>query len=61
MRFSGALNKKQNSTFKYADLIKKSENEQIHAMKQIEKDLLRTLPTNACFCLATSVGIPRFF
>jgi hypothetical protein len=59
MRFSGALNKKLKSTFKYGDLIKKSENDQIHSMKQIEKDLLRTLPTNACFCSATSVGIPR--
>lgn len=59
MRFSGALNKKLNSKFKYGDLIKKSENEQVHATKQIEKDLLRTLPTNACFCSASSVGIPR--
>lgn len=27
--------------------------------KQIEKDLVRTLPTNACFSHLTSTGIPR--
>lgn len=59
MRFSGALTKKLNSKFKYADLMKNSETDQYHASKQIEKDLLRTLPTNACFCSPTSVGIPR--
>lgn len=26
---------------------------------QIEKDLLRTMPTNACFCSMSSVGVPR--
>jgi len=60
MRFSGALSKKINSKFKYLDLIKdNSDNEQLHSFKQIEKDLLRTLPTNACFTSQTSVGVPR--
>ena len=27
--------------------------------KQIEKDLVRTLPSNACFSHLTSTGIPR--
>ncbi|KAK1799148.1 hypothetical protein P4O66_007399, partial [Electrophorus voltai] len=31
-----------------------------HSMRpQIEKDLLRTMPTNACFSTVTSVGVPR--
>lgn len=59
MRLSGALQKKQNSKFKYVDLFKNSEQDLFHTSKQIEKDLLRTLPTNACFYSANSVGVPR--
>lgn len=29
------------------------------SVSQIEKDLLRTMPTNACFNSLTSVGVPR--
>lgn len=29
------------------------------SVPQIEKDLLRTMPTNACFSSLTSVGVPR--
>lgn len=29
------------------------------SLPQIEKDLLRTMPTNACFCSMSSVGVPR--
>lgn len=59
MRLSTALEKKQKSKFKYVDLFKNSEQDHFNASKQIEKDLLRTLPTNACFSAANSVGIPR--
>lgn len=30
-----------------------------YPLSQIEKDLLRTMPTNACFSSLTSVGVPR--
>lgn len=59
MRLSGALQKKQTSKFKYVDLFKNSEQDLFNASKQIEKDLLRTLPTNACFTSTNSVGVPR--
>ncbi|RNA19212.1 Small G signaling modulator 3 [Brachionus plicatilis] len=59
MRLSSALEKKQKSKFKYVDLFKNSEQDHFNASKQIEKDLLRTLPSNACFTAADSVGIPR--
>ena len=59
MRLSGALNKKISSTFKYSEVLKNFQHDQFHTSKQIEKDLLRTLPTNACFYSASSVGIPR--
>lgn len=29
------------------------------SVSQIEKDLLRTMPTNACFNSLVSVGVPR--
>jgi small G protein signaling modulator 3 len=59
MRLSGALSKKLNSKFKYAEVLKNFQHDQFHTSKQIEKDLLRTLPTNACFYSSNSVGIPR--
>lgn len=59
MRLTGALQKKQNSKFKYVDLFKNIEHDQYHTSKQIEKDLLRTLPTNACFACSNSVGVSR--
>jgi hypothetical protein len=43
----------------YGDLFKNFEHDQYHTSKQIEKDLLRTLPTNASFAAQHSVGIPR--
>ena len=49
MRLSGALDKKTKSQFKYSDLCKSHTHDQYHTSKQIEKDLLRTLPGNACF------------
>ena len=59
LRISGAYEKKINSNFKYSDMIKKVINSDLNATKQIEKDLLRTLPTNTCFQNPQSVGITR--
>lgn len=59
MRLSGALQKKLNSKFNYSEILKNFQHDQFHTSKQIEKDLLRTLPTNACFYQMNSVGIPR--
>uniref|UniRef100_A0A8B9J7D7 Small G protein signaling modulator 3 n=1 Tax=Astyanax mexicanus TaxID=7994 RepID=A0A8B9J7D7_ASTMX len=59
MRLSGALQKKRTSEISYREIIKNSSNDDTTAAKQIEKDLLRTMPTNACFSTLTSVGVPR--
>ncbi|XP_066563263.1 small G protein signaling modulator 3 isoform X2 [Amia ocellicauda] len=59
MRLSGALQKKRTSEISYREIVKNSSNEDTTAAKQIEKDLLRTMPSNACFCSAGSVGVPR--
>uniref|UniRef100_A0A669EDV7 Small G protein signaling modulator 3 n=1 Tax=Oreochromis niloticus TaxID=8128 RepID=A0A669EDV7_ORENI len=59
MRLSGALQKKRTSEISYREIIKNSSNDDTTVAKQIEKDLLRTMPTNACFNSLTSVGVPR--
>lgn len=59
MRLSGALAKKQKSETSYQEIIKASGNDQLMTSKQIEKDLLRILPTNACFSNPNGTGIPR--
>ncbi len=59
MRLSGAYKKKLEAKFKYVDILKNVESNHLNAFKQIEKDLFRTLPTNACFSSAKSVGICR--
>ncbi|KAB5554308.1 hypothetical protein PHYPO_G00048850 [Pangasianodon hypophthalmus] len=59
MRLSGALQKKRTSDISYREIIKNSSNDDTTAAKQIEKDLLRTMPTNACFSTLSSVGVPR--
>lgn len=59
MRFSGALLKKRSSEMSYREIVKNSSNEETLSAKQIEKDLLRTMPSNACFCNMNSVGVPR--
>lgn len=59
MRLSGALNKKIKSEVSYEEIIKASENDALMTSKQIEKDLLRIMPTNACFSNAKGTGIPR--
>ena len=36
-----------------------SSNDHLMTSRQIEKDLLRTLPTNICYSAAKSTGVPR--
>ncbi|KAL1461343.1 hypothetical protein WDU94_013248 [Cyamophila willieti] len=59
LRLSGALEKKTLSKIKYQDIVKASSSDALSFAKQIEKDLLRTMPTNACFSTFTSTGVPR--
>nr|XP_055108737.1 small G protein signaling modulator 3 isoform X2 [Symphalangus syndactylus] len=59
MRLSGALQKKRNSELSYREIVKNSSNDETIAAKQIEKDLLRTMPSNACFASVGSIGVPR--
>ncbi|XP_057201698.1 small G protein signaling modulator 3 isoform X3 [Triplophysa rosa] len=59
MRLSGALQKKRTSEISYREIVKNSSNDDTTAAKQIEKDLLRTMPTNACFNTFSSVGVPK--
>lgn len=56
---SGALQKKMKSETSYKEIIKASSNDALMTSKQIEKDLLRILPTNACFSSPNGTGIPR--
>ncbi|CAL1686059.1 unnamed protein product [Lasius platythorax] len=59
MRMSGALQKKCSSEIMYKDIVKASSNDALMTNKQIEKDLLRIMPANACFSHLHSTGIPR--
>ncbi|XP_045869212.1 small G protein signaling modulator 3 isoform X2 [Meles meles] len=59
MRLSGALQKKRSSELSYREMVKNSSNDETIAAKQIEKDLLRTMPSNACFANVSSIGVPR--
>lgn len=55
----GALQKKCSSEIMYKDIVKASSNDALMTNKQIEKDLLRIMPANACFSHLHSTGIPR--
>ncbi|XP_041474245.1 small G protein signaling modulator 3 homolog isoform X4 [Lytechinus variegatus] len=59
MRLCGAQEKKSSSEMTYREIIKASSSDQSMAAKQIEKDLLRTMPSNACFSNQKSTGVPR--
>ncbi|XP_078611297.1 small G protein signaling modulator 3 homolog isoform X2 [Branchiostoma floridae x Branchiostoma japonicum] len=59
LRLSGALQKKVGSETSYKDIVKASSDDNSLTAKQIEKDLLRTMPSNACFSDKGSTGIPR--
>ena len=56
---TGSLRKKSQAKISYTDMLKQCNNDAQLYSKQIEKDLLRTLPTNACFMSIHSSGISR--
>ncbi|CAF1069785.1 unnamed protein product [Rotaria sordida] len=59
MCLSGSLHKKYQAKMSYIDMLKQCNNDAQLYSKQIEKDLLRTLPTNACFMSINASGISR--
>ena len=59
MCLSGSLRKKYQAKMPYTDMLKQCNNDAQLYSKQIEKDLLRTLPTNACFMSMNASGISR--
>ncbi|KAF4518451.1 hypothetical protein B566_EDAN002106 [Ephemera danica] len=59
MRLSGALQKKLGSETSYREVVKASSSDALVTSKQIEKDLLRTMPSNACFSRKDSTGVAR--
>lgn len=60
MSLSGAYEKKKKSDTTYQDIVKASNNDSLVTSKQIEKDLVRILPSNYCFTsMNESTGIPR--
>jgi hypothetical protein len=59
MCLSGSLRKKYQAKMAYIDMLKQCNNDAQIYSKQIEKDLLRTLPTNACFMSMNASGISR--
>lgn len=59
MRLSGALQKKLKSETSYRDIVKAANVDSLMTSKQIEKDLLRILPTNVCFSAVHSTGVGR--
>uniref|UniRef100_A0A915KS71 Rab-GAP TBC domain-containing protein n=1 Tax=Romanomermis culicivorax TaxID=13658 RepID=A0A915KS71_ROMCU len=58
-RLCGAVSGKKKAAFEYKDLLKAANKDRPSVAKQIEKDLLRTMPSNACFADFESVGVPR--
>lgn len=59
MALSGANLKKKKSETSYQDIVKASSNDGLMTSKQIEKDLIRILPSNFCFSSMNGTGIPR--
>jgi hypothetical protein len=59
MCLSGSVHKKHQAKMPYSDILKECNNDAQLYSKQIEKDLLRTLPTNACFMTINASGISR--
>lgn len=58
-RLCGSTLKKRRANFCYKDLVKSANKDRPAVAKQIEKDLLRTMPSNACFMTLDSTGVPR--
>lgn len=57
--FLGAYLKKQSHNVTYKEIVRSSNNDTLVSSKQIEKDLLRTMPSHVCFNNLQSTGIPR--
>lgn len=51
--------KKQSHNITYKEIVRSSNNDTLVSSKQIEKDLLRTMPSHICFNNFQSTGIPR--
>jgi len=51
--------KKEHVGVTYPNIVNNCQNGSLQSSRQIEKDLLRTMPTNICFNKPESVGIPR--
>lgn len=58
-RISGCLKKKMSSKFSYSSIIEKCKGGDLSSMRQIEKDLCRTMPINACFQTKDSIGTQK--
>jgi len=58
-RISGSLEKKAKSKVNYRNILKKCEGENSLEVKQIEKDLCRTMPNNACFQAQDGIGTQK--
>lgn len=59
LRLTGALQKKVSSETSYDDILKTANSDTLMTSKQIEKDLLRIMPTNACFGTINGTGVSR--
>lgn len=59
MCLSGAVQKKHRAKTPYSEMLKQCNDDAQLYSKQIEKDLLRTLPTNACFMSKDASGVSR--
>ena len=59
LRLAGAHTKRAESDVSYKEIVRASSNDHLMTSRQIEKDLLRTMPTNACFNSPKATGVPR--
>uniref|UniRef100_A0A2R5L1Q0 Small G protein signaling modulator 3 homolog n=1 Tax=Hirondellea gigas TaxID=1518452 RepID=A0A2R5L1Q0_9CRUS len=59
IRLSGSLQKKRTAKVRYEEMVSASSSDILSTNRQIEKDLLRTLPNNACFSHMNATGVPR--
>ena len=59
LRLAGAMQKKTSSEIAYKQIVRASSNDHLVTSRQIEKDLLRTLPGHVCFNTKEATGVPR--
>uniref|UniRef100_H2ZEX4 RUN and TBC1 domain-containing protein 3 n=1 Tax=Ciona savignyi TaxID=51511 RepID=H2ZEX4_CIOSA len=59
MRLCGAIEKKHQSEITYDEIVEASLCANTSSSAEIEKDLLRTMPNNACFSSADSPGVDK--